>query len=163
MSIATSKQALVNAQAPGAPSAPTFAFAGASGTPSGGQFTTNNAAVASTTTINIDSSLMDMTPYFSGNGGATFNGLQVTSAAGTAIFSANSYTAGAGYFSLSVTYGSGTFTNWSGNVSFIASARVLQVVLSEVLLNSAITPVADGTVTPVTSIATSGGIPTVIS
>lgn len=52
--------------------------------------------------------------------------------------------------------------NWSGVYQLSISYSSVPT-LSQVLAASSITPVADGTVTPVTSITTTTGIPTAIS
>ncbi len=90
----------------------------------------------------------------------TYNGLTVTTTTGTLTLANGSSIVTAGAFA-----GTFTFTGTTG-VTFPTSgtlATTAQITLAAIELAASVTPCADGTVTPVTSITTKAGIITSIS
>lgn len=165
----------------GTPGLPVWTFAAGGGVPASGKFTTDDVSPTATTLIKLNTA-----PKNGASGWASFFGnlitaptkffIILTSGSGEAVyFRVDSLTA-PGDIELSVAELSATGTNWSGDyqLSFgpyveglVQSVNGVPgvVVVNQVSVNTAssVTPCTDGTVSPVTSITTVGGIITAIS
>jgi hypothetical protein len=142
----------------------TFAAANNSD-PASGKFTTDNASPASTTVLHLSNKQK-------GDVAGVGIGTQLTSiAAGSLLLFYSStgqpYPAtisaannGGDYTILNVSFPSG-LPNWAGD--FTAVIWPAPQTLANILANAGISPVADGTVTPLTSGTTQSGIVTALS
>lgn len=138
-----------------------------SSAPDPGCFTTNSASLISTTLIYlalapkgggdttyiayIAAAALDSWIVLLGPNGKTY-GFDVTATALTGFG-----------VQLTVGIGMGGSDTWAGLYSLSHSPSMGNVNLPNILTNASITPCPDGTVTPVTSITTKGGIITAIS
>jgi len=154
----------------GAPQLPAWTFvAGGSTTPASGTFTADGANLAAANAIFLSLTAKGGSVDFSGLFGAlsaSTTALVITSPTGLAsVCTLTGITVGASAINLSI---SGSVREAAALVSgdYIFSIWPYSVfipVLANVLSVSSITPCADGTVTPVTSITTQSGIITAIS
>lgn len=148
----------------------TFGTASIANPPAVGGFVTDNTAQGSTGVIILSMTAKDGSGdwaalFYNGNLGTTAR-LQFADSAGniSVFYSASFNNDGAGNLQLNVGLQIGNGKNWAGGyqVSILPVVPAIPT-LALVLQASAITPQADGTVTPVTSITTQGGMPTNIS
>jgi hypothetical protein len=165
------------------PGLPVWTFQAGGGIPSNFNFTTDNAAAGNTTSITLSNNSQnlsgaDWTTFFFGGSVQNFLNMVLVDSVGkpnVLLITAVSID-GNGNIQCMVTptvYPAAY--NWSGDYQFSFSPTPVVPQLSAVLAASGITtfaqflstfgitPVLDGTVTPVTSITTDGGIPTAIS
>lgn len=145
---------------PSTPQAPSWAYT--SGTIGAGKFTTNNASISNTTSLVISDTAID--------GGASWisylvqnvSGLLMTGPNGTTYFRVTAGSSVGGNATLTVAIisgiGAATLANWSGNYAIIPLPGI-----AELQAAAGITPDADGTTTPVTSVTTKAGIVTAVS